>query len=246
MYKFYALLNPYLRSRFADTPPTAPAQMRTRRRTWTNRRNPDWGSRWGARAPCSASCPPCCCGPGRAGCSPGRGSPPAPGPRCSRIRWPWRGCSSSWCRGGRWPACRGCRRSRCGGGRGRRPPRAPGPAAGGGRGARAAGGRRASPGGGSGWWATAGCRSCGSSCRTRSSRAHCRGAAGRCCRSPSPAASSPRRATRRSSQPRPRRGTAPATPPRSGPSLKQGRKERFYLTTHSTHFIYSYMASDIW
>ena len=26
----------------------------------------------------------------------------------------------------------------------------------------------------------------------------------------------------------------------------QGRKEIFYLTTHSTHFIYGYMASDIW
>ena len=26
----------------------------------------------------------------------------------------------------------------------------------------------------------------------------------------------------------------------------QGRKEMFYLTTHSTHFIYVYMASDIW
>ena len=26
----------------------------------------------------------------------------------------------------------------------------------------------------------------------------------------------------------------------------EGRKEMFYLTTHSTHFIYSYMASDIW
>ena len=25
-----------------------------------------------------------------------------------------------------------------------------------------------------------------------------------------------------------------------------GRKEMFYLTTHSTHFIYVYMASDIW
>ena len=23
-------------------------------------------------------------------------------------------------------------------------------------------------------------------------------------------------------------------------------RERFYLTTHSTHFIYGYMASDIW
>ena len=28
-------------------------------------------------------------------------------------------------------------------------------------------------------------------------------------------------------------------------SLKRER-EMFYLTTHSTHFIYSYMASDIW
>ena len=26
----------------------------------------------------------------------------------------------------------------------------------------------------------------------------------------------------------------------------KGRKEMFYLTTHLTHFIYSYMASDIW
>ena len=26
----------------------------------------------------------------------------------------------------------------------------------------------------------------------------------------------------------------------------QGRKEMFYLTTHSTHFIYGYMASNIW
>ena len=26
----------------------------------------------------------------------------------------------------------------------------------------------------------------------------------------------------------------------------KGRKEMFYLTTHSTHFIYCYMASDIW
>ena len=25
-----------------------------------------------------------------------------------------------------------------------------------------------------------------------------------------------------------------------------GRKEMFYLTTHSTHFIYGYMASYIW
>ena len=27
--------------------------------------------------------------------------------------------------------------------------------------------------------------------------------------------------------------------------LKEGRKEMFYLTTHSTHFTYGYMASDI-
>ena len=27
---------------------------------------------------------------------------------------------------------------------------------------------------------------------------------------------------------------------------KEGRKEIFYLTTHSTHFIYGYMVSDIW
>ena len=30
------------------------------------------------------------------------------------------------------------------------------------------------------------------------------------------------------------------------PLIHQGRKEMFYLTTHSTHFIYGYMASDIW
>ena len=28
--------------------------------------------------------------------------------------------------------------------------------------------------------------------------------------------------------------------------LTRGRKEMFYLTTHSTHFIYGYMASDKW
>ena len=28
--------------------------------------------------------------------------------------------------------------------------------------------------------------------------------------------------------------------------MVEGRKEICYLTTHSTHFIYSYMASDIW
>ena len=29
-------------------------------------------------------------------------------------------------------------------------------------------------------------------------------------------------------------------------SVKEGRKEIFYLKTHSAHFIYGYMASDIW
>ena len=29
-------------------------------------------------------------------------------------------------------------------------------------------------------------------------------------------------------------------------SCNEGRKEMFYLTTHSTHFIYGYMASYIW
>ena len=28
--------------------------------------------------------------------------------------------------------------------------------------------------------------------------------------------------------------------------MVNGRKEIFYLTTHSTHFIYGYMASGIW
>ena len=28
--------------------------------------------------------------------------------------------------------------------------------------------------------------------------------------------------------------------------IERGRKEMFYLMTHSTHFIYGYMASDIW
>ena len=27
---------------------------------------------------------------------------------------------------------------------------------------------------------------------------------------------------------------------------REGKKKMFYLTTHSTHFIYGYMASDIW
>ena len=29
-------------------------------------------------------------------------------------------------------------------------------------------------------------------------------------------------------------------------SEKEREREMFYLTTHSTHFIYGYMASDIW
>ena len=31
-----------------------------------------------------------------------------------------------------------------------------------------------------------------------------------------------------------------------GEQLLSGRKEMFYLTTHLTHFIYGYVASDIW
>ena len=34
--------------------------------------------------------------------------------------------------------------------------------------------------------------------------------------------------------------------PRRNSSIQEGMKEMFYLTTHSTHFIYGYMASDIW
>ena len=30
------------------------------------------------------------------------------------------------------------------------------------------------------------------------------------------------------------------------PMLREREREMFYLTTHSTHFIYGYMASDIW
>ena len=30
------------------------------------------------------------------------------------------------------------------------------------------------------------------------------------------------------------------------PTLVEREREMFYLTTHSTHFIYGYMASDIW
>ena len=30
------------------------------------------------------------------------------------------------------------------------------------------------------------------------------------------------------------------------PLAHNKKKEMFYLTTHSTHFIYGYMASDIW
>ena len=29
-------------------------------------------------------------------------------------------------------------------------------------------------------------------------------------------------------------------------NLMEGRKEMVFITTHSTHFIYGYMASDIW
>ena len=33
---------------------------------------------------------------------------------------------------------------------------------------------------------------------------------------------------------------------RENPLPLEGRKEMFYLTTHSPHFIDGYMASDIW
>ena len=32
----------------------------------------------------------------------------------------------------------------------------------------------------------------------------------------------------------------------NGPDIGQRERQMFYLTTHSTHFIYGYMASDIW
>ena len=32
----------------------------------------------------------------------------------------------------------------------------------------------------------------------------------------------------------------------SDSEIDEGRKEMFYLMTHSTHFIYGYMAADIW
>ena len=31
----------------------------------------------------------------------------------------------------------------------------------------------------------------------------------------------------------------------SNSTFKEGRKEMFYLTTHSAHFIYGYMMSDL-
>ena len=37
-----------------------------------------------------------------------------------------------------------------------------------------------------------------------------------------------------------------ANKPTSNNTNKKKGKEMFYLTTHSTHFIYGYMASDIW
>ena len=55
----------------------------------------------------------------------------------------------------------------------------------------------------------------------------------------------------------PQRAALPGTPQRDvvycngipnqeGRTALEGRKEMFYLTTHATHFIYGYMASDIW
>ena len=37
----------------------------------------------------------------------------------------------------------------------------------------------------------------------------------------------------------------PLLPGRGSAGYNEGRKEMFYLTTHSTHFIYGYMASDM-
>ena len=34
--------------------------------------------------------------------------------------------------------------------------------------------------------------------------------------------------------------------PASRVERKEGRKEMFYLMIHSTHFVYGYLASDIW
>ena len=39
---------------------------------------------------------------------------------------------------------------------------------------------------------------------------------------------------------------APTTDVRCKSPLNKVEREMFYLTTHSTHFIYGYMASDIW
>ena len=42
------------------------------------------------------------------------------------------------------------------------------------------------------------------------------------------------------------RGNALTTELHFAPELREREREIFYLTTHSTHFIYGYMASDIW
>ena len=39
---------------------------------------------------------------------------------------------------------------------------------------------------------------------------------------------------------------APSAPTQPPPGCQTGRQEMFYLTMHSTHFTYGYMASDIW
>ena len=44
----------------------------------------------------------------------------------------------------------------------------------------------------------------------------------------------------------PARGLPPLKIVSQIPTCTEGTKEMFYLTTHSTHFIYGYMASDIW
>ena len=86
--------------------------------------------------------------------------------------------------------------------------------------------------------------------RLRSGRGRRTRAASRCGRGSSAAASwdtswrwrwrSPGRGARCWESP-----SAPS-PPGTGGAAVVGRKEMFYLTRHSTHFIYGYMASDIW
>ena len=93
--------------------------------------------------------------------------------------------------------------------------------------------------------------------RRRWTRAGCRPAPSRSAPRPSPPRGSacpswgwrslPRAPPGCSGWPPPRPASAlPATPRAGCRWSEQGTKEMFYLTTHSTHFIFGYMASDIW